>query len=191
MPTSATGTSATRRHRWAGRARGFTLIEILVVVGIIAVVSVGVLLSVNLVSGRDGELEHESDRLLALFKYARDEAALETREFGLRFDDDRYTFLVYDVHRQHWRAVTEDDALGERKLPGGLDLKLTLDGRPVVLKRPEDPKDLKPQVMIYSNGDLSAFAATLERDGGVRSVTITLDDKGEVIAQPLVEAKPR
>ncbi len=191
MPTSATGTSATRLRRRAGRARGFTLIEILVVVGIIAVVSVGVLLSVNLVSGRDGELEHESDRLLALFKYVRDEAALETREFGLRFDDDRYQFLVYDVHRQIWRPVTEDDALGERRLPAGLDVKLTLDGRPVVLKRPQDPKDLKPQVMIYSNGDLSAFAATLERDGGVRSITITQDDKGEVIAQPLVEAKPR
>jgi hypothetical protein len=46
-------------------------------------------------------------------------------------------------------------------------------------------------VMIFSNGDLTSFAATLERDGGVRSVTVTEDDKGVVIQQPMVEAKAR
>ena len=45
--------------------------------------------------------------------------------------------------------------------------------------------------MIFSNGDLTTFAATLERDGGVRSVTVDEDDKGEVIEQPMVEGKPK
>jgi hypothetical protein len=45
-------------------------------------------------------------------------------------------------------------------------------------------------VMIFSNGDLTAFAATFERDGGVRSVTLTQDDKGEVTEQPMMEQKP-
>jgi hypothetical protein len=44
--------------------------------------------------------------------------------------------------------------------------------------------------MIFSNGDLSTFAATLEREGGMRSVTLTEDDKGQVIMQPMVEQKP-
>jgi hypothetical protein len=59
----------------------------------------------------------------------------------------------------------------------------------VVLTRPADAKDKTPQVMIFSNGDLTSFAATLERDGGRRSVTVTEDDKGHVIAQPMVEVK--
>jgi len=30
---------------------------------------------------------------------------------------------------------------------------------------------------------------TVEREGGVRSVTIALDEKGQVIAKPMVETK--
>jgi general secretion pathway protein H len=191
MPTSATGTSATSHSRaGGGRARGFTLLEILVVVAIIAIISVGVLLSVNL-TGRDRELQKEGDRLQALLTYAREAAELQTREFGVLFDDDGYEFLTYDQHEGVWRSITEDDAFGPRKLPEGLDVKLTLDGRPVVLKRPADAKDKTPQVMIFSNGDLDTFAATLERDGGLRSITITEDDKGEVTEKEMVEVKPK
>ena len=190
MPTSATGTSAIRPAVGAGRARGFTLIEILVVVAIIAVVSVGVLLSVNL-AGRDRDLETESNRLYTLFNYAREQAELQTREYGVRFDDDGYEFLTYDNHQGLWRDVSEDDALVPRKLPDGLDVRLTVEARPVVLKRPPSDKEKTPQVMIFSNGDLTTFAATLERDGGVRSVTVTQDEKGRLVEQPLVEARAR
>ena len=177
-----------KRPPGAGAARGFTLIEILVVVVIIGVLAAGIVLSVSL-TGRDRELEKESDRLLALFTYAREQAELQTREYGVRFQDDGYEFLTYDARRDLWRSVFEDDALSARKLPDGLDLKLTVEGRPVVLTRPKDAKDKTPQVMIFSNGDLTTFGATLEREGGVRSVTLTEDDKGQVIEQPMVEHK--
>ena len=168
---------------------GFTLIEILVVVLIIGVISAGMLLSLSL-TGRDPELEKESDRLLALFTYAREQAELQTREYGVLFQDDGYEFLTYDMRRATWRGVFEDDALSARKLPDGLGVKLTVEARPVVLTRPADAKDKTPQVMIFSNGDLTSFAATLERNGGMRSVTLAQDDRGQVIEQAMVEAKP-
>jgi len=214
MPTSATGTSATsgvpRKFRvllrgkcpvehgkrnfmgcFSGvpRARGFTLVEILVVVTIIAVVTAGIVLSVS-VTGRDRDLERESDRLLALFNYVREQAELQTREFGIMFQDDGYEFLTYDTRRDSWRSVFEDDALRARRLPDGLGFHLSVDARPVVLNRPKDAKDKTPQVMIFSNGDLSTFTATLEREGGVRSVTLTQDSSGKVVEQPMVEQKP-
>ena len=198
MPTSATGTSATSAAagvslrtplRAAAAAAGFTLIEILVVVVIIGVVTAGMLLSVTL-TGRDPELEKESDRLFTLVNYAREQAELQTREFGVLFADDGYEFLTYDVRRGIWRDVFEDDALGARKLPDGLDFKLTIEARPVVLKRPKDATDKTPQLMIFSNGDLTAFVATLERDGGLRSISLTEDDKGQVVEQPMKEQRP-
>ena len=167
-------------------ARGFTLIEIMVVVLIIGVMSAGLLLSVSL-TGRDRELEKESDRLLALINYAREQAELQTREYGVIFQDDNYEFVAYDVHRQVWRTLFEDDALVLRRLPYGLNVKLKIETRPVVLKKPENAKDKTPQVMIFSSGDLTQFEVTLERDGGVRSVTIVQDDKGNVIEKPMVD----
>jgi type II secretion system protein H len=228
---------ATARRR--SRSSGFTLIEIMIVVVIIGVISAGVLLSVNL-TGRDNELEKESDRLLTLVNYAREQSEMQTREYGVVVHEDGYQFVAYDTRRRLWREIYEDEALRMRKLPDGLDFKLVVDARPVVLVptgevKPPDPKDKKakpktladvkslddasslkgattagkrlgedsgglgsaldeakkvtPQIMIYSNGDLSSFAITLEREGGVRSVTLALDDKGQVVAKPMVETK--
>src|SRR6202023_3090881 len=167
---------------------GFTLIEILIVVLIIGLISAGMLLSFTL-TGRDPELEKESDRLLALFTYVREQAELQTREYGVLFQDDGYEFLTYDMHRAAWRGVFEDDALSARKLPDGLGVKLTVEARPVVLTRPADAKDKTPQIMIFSNGHLTSFAATVERNGGTRSVTVTQDDQGQAIEHAIVEAK--
>ena len=178
-----------RRTPLRAGAAGFTLIEILVVVVIIGVVTAGMLLSITL-TGRDPELEKESDRLFTLVNYAREQAELQTREFGVLFADDGYEFLTYDVRRGIWRDVFEDDALGTRRLPDGLDFKLTIEARPVVLKRPKDATDKTPQLMIFSNGDLTAFVATLERDGGLRSISLTEDDKGQVVEQPMKEQRP-
>jgi len=180
-------------RRESARARadsaGFTLIEIMVVVVIIGVVAALMVLSFTL-TGRDRELEKESDRLFALFTYAREQAELQTREYGVLFQDDGYEFLTYDVRRAIWRSVPDDEALVARRLPDGLGVKLTVEARPVVLTRPKDARDKTPQVMIFSNGDLTSFAATLEREGGLRSVTVTQDDQGQVIEQPMVESKP-
>src|SRR5213080_3971949 len=52
-------------------------------------------------------------------------AALQTREYGVLFQDDGYEFLTYDVRRAIWRGVPDDEALVARRLPEGLGVKLT------------------------------------------------------------------
>src|ERR1041384_1743499 len=74
MPTSATGI-------WSSRLpvqRGFTLIEILVVMLIIGIMVAGTVLSVGLAHG-DRELEKERDRLLALTDFVREQGAMQNR----------------------------------------------------------------------------------------------------------------
>jgi general secretion pathway protein H len=158
----------------------------LVVVVIIAVLSAGLLLSISL-TGRDRDLEKESERFYTLLNYAREQAELQTREYGVILQDDSYEFVSYDVHRGVWRSIFEDDVLRLRKLPYGLDFKLVIDTRPVVLKKPADAKDKTPQLMIFSSGDLTQFQVTIEREGGERSVTIVQDDKGNIVEKPMVD----
>ena len=96
------------------------------VVVIIAVITAGALLSVS-VTGRDRDLERESQRLLALLQYTQEQAQLRTREFGLLCDTNRFQFVEYDPRKDLWVAVTQDDALRGRELPDGLNLSLTVE----------------------------------------------------------------
>jgi general secretion pathway protein H len=212
LPTSETGMPRNRRLQWSRsdtlteevyrtRQRGFTLIELMVVVLIIGLMAAGIVLSVG-VTGRDTALERESERAFQLIKYTREKAQLQTREYGLYCGDHDYQFVTFDPRKQIWRPVDEDDALRPRELPDGLKLSLIVEGRRVVLKTPdekkakekkskeEEEKELRafqPHVMIFSNGDLTSFSLTLERQDPVRSVTISSTDKGEIEAGKLIE----
>lgn len=99
---------------------------------IIGIVTAGVVLSINF-AGHDTELENESKRLLTLMKYAREQAELQTRDYGVIFGQHGYEFVVYSVRRGQWRLVSEDDALRQRTLPSGLDFKLIVDAQAIVL----------------------------------------------------------
>lgn len=73
MPTSAPGNNAARRRaRRRAVALGFTLLELLIVVAIVAV-SAG-LIALSLRDGHEARLEEEGERLSALLEMARAEA---------------------------------------------------------------------------------------------------------------------
>jgi general secretion pathway protein H len=163
-------------------ARGFTLIEIMMVVVIIGIVTAAVIINFTGKS-RDTELEKEATRLDALFGYVREQAELQTRDYGFRVNDQAYSFVVFDVIANQWRQAEEDDALREREFPEGLEPSVVVEGRSIVLdskKRDTGVKDFSPQVLIFSNGDLSSFELSLRREGSKDRARIYSDEQSEI-----------
>lgn len=160
-------------------ARGFTLIEILVVVVIIGLLAVGAVLAIG-TTKRDDALETEAQRLQSLIGYVREHAELTTREFGLGCEGDRYRFLAFDPRRGLWRVAEAEDILRERTLPVGLRIRLRIEGREVLLRPPKEKEPLQPQVMLFSNGDVTPFELTLGREGSPLQAVLASDDEGVV-----------
>jgi general secretion pathway protein H len=181
MPTLATGTSISNgAHASAARARGFTLIEIMVVVVIIGVVSAAFILQFS-GGRRDEQLEREAQKLDALFDYVREQAELQTRDYGFRINDTGYSFVVFDVLANEWRLVEEDEALRARQLPEGLQPTVVVEGRKIVLdEKKKDIEDFAPTIMVFANGDLSSFEMTLQREGGGESARIYSDEQTNI-----------
>jgi general secretion pathway protein H len=182
MRTSGTGTSTSSACR---APRGFTLIEILVVLLIIGIMIAGAVLATGVAHG-DRDLERERDRILALTGYLRDQATLQNREFGLRCYQGGYEFLAWDARSGLWKRETGDETMRPRQLPAGLGIELAIEGRRIVLPKADVKADeLAPQILLYSSGELSLFDLTLRRqpDGpGLRFAPAATSDQIEVNA---------
>jgi general secretion pathway protein H len=150
------------------RSRGFTLVEILVVVVIMAVVISLAVLSIG-VTGRDTQLDEESRRIEGLVDLLHERALLEGRDFGILVEPAGYEFLVYDTTRSLWRPFNDEHEFRHRELPKGVTFQLELDSQVVVLK-PIDRKGASdgappaPQVAIAASGEATPFRLTLKRE---------------------------
>lgn len=135
-----------------GRQRGFTLVELIVVLGIIAMI---MLLAVprlgNLAPG--AELRAAAEELRGDLRGVRNTALRESRE----------TVLVIDLETGTWR-----DATGAvcGALPKGMELALTV-------ARQEQEGDTVGGVRFYPDGTSTGAKVTLSRDG--RALVLSID----------------
>jgi general secretion pathway protein H len=148
------------------RSRGFTLVEILVVVVIMAIVVSLAILSIG-VTGRDTQLDEESRRIEGLVDILHERALLEGRDFGLRIEPAAYEFTVYDPYRDRWVTMNDEGEFRRRSLPKGVTFQLELDSVTVVLKPVDDNFSSgtppAPQVAIAASGEGTPFRLTLLR----------------------------
>lgn len=173
------------------RARGFSLMEIMVVVAIIGLVTAAVMIQYS-GSSRDTALDQEAERLDALFEYVREQAELQTRDYGFRMRGSHYSFVVFDIVANQWRAAGEDDALRERSFGDGIIASLVVEGRAVVLdERKKELDEFAPQVLIFANGDVSSFEVTLQREGSVQRARIYTDEQTNIRLVMPGETEPR
>lgn len=133
-------------------ARGFTLLEVMVVLVLIGIITSFALLSAG--RGPQERLAEEAQRLAALLQLQQQEAILASELRGIRFSRTGYALLRRD-EKNNWQAPPAADSLIQRQLPDDMTLGLWVEGQPVSLKNP--PK--WPQVVLLASGEATEFVA--------------------------------
>jgi general secretion pathway protein H len=165
------------------RSKGFTLVEILVVIVIMVVVVSLTVLSVS-ATGRDAGLDDESRRIEGLVGLLHERALLEGRDFGLRIEPTAYEFVYYDVSRDRWLMLDQEQEFRHRELPKGITFQLQLDSQTVVIKAIDkslssgDPPN--PQIAIAASGEGTPFRLTLQRDATQAKASVDGDALGKI-----------
>jgi general secretion pathway protein H len=150
--------------------RGFTLMEMLVVMVIIGVIVATATLSVGIL-GRDREAEEQARRLWAVLVQGREEAELQGLDAGVFIHAQGYEFLQFDPRQNRWVPIEDDRLFAPRSLPEGLGFRLWLESKAIVMKPdavdrsdPSEDKKWPPQVLVLSSGDILPFELQIERE---------------------------
>ena len=148
------------------RISGFTLVEILVVIVILAVVAGAVTFAIGGVGG-ERQLAHQAEQTQALVGYACEQAELTGHSIGVGLSTQGYRFSQLD--HENW-VPFELGELRTRKWLATMRSALSRDGRPLDVdsQYPE-----KPQVVCFSSGEMTPFR--LELGLSDLSVTYRLD----------------
>ena len=163
--------------------RGFSLLELILVLVII-----GIMLAVVTISVADRRLDNlklEAQRLAALIELAQDQAIISNREFGLHIDDNSYEFLEYV--EEEWRPVRQEGGSRFilRSLKDGVFARVQVAGlynddadTEYLVNKEEDPFEEEdpfanesddeplptPQVLMLSSGEVTPFMIRLGWD---------------------------
>lgn len=157
--------------------RGFTLIEVMVVIVVIGLMAS--LVQFNFAGNKTADLlKYESAKFAAIFEVAAEYGMLNNIELGLIVKENSYQFLGYDgtkwspVPNQNWDADVQlpeevisilelDDLPIEEPLLFDTDTFIEKDENDFTLRAKEEEEEkIIPQVYILSGGDFTPFSIT-------------------------------
>ncbi len=156
-------------------SKGFSLLELIIVLVIIGVMAAAVTMSVS--NSRVDTLKLEAHRLAARISLAQDEAVITNQQLGLEVNHAQYRFLV--LEEDNWTLINpaEERQLVTQELPEGMTLQIqeegifahfqdeknnnklfkSIDETERASDDDENEKILRPQVYLLSSGEINPF----------------------------------
>lgn len=144
----------------ARRSRGFTLVEVLVVLVVIGIMA-GVVVARFPSFTFDEEFLRESERIRVVMEMLRDEAVITSTEYAFVAEDDTYAFHLYNEFEQSWVEATLAP-FAPRTLPDGIQLYLRVEEQGFSLA--QDDEESEPPVLVLSSGEITPFELRVVRE---------------------------
>jgi len=183
---------------------GFTLLELLIVMGVIGVLASLVTLTIRGADFND-ELEREARKIAAQVSLLQDEAIVQSRELGIRVWENAYRFWLWSPE-SGWLPLEGDDDFQPHTLPADGQLSLSLTGQPVTLESlpvkgfpniepsnrqtndgvgattppPPDFKNNLPHILLFSSGESVPFEINLSHPESTLKWTVSGDAIGQL-----------
>ncbi|MCK4676197.1 MAG: type II secretion system minor pseudopilin GspH [Gammaproteobacteria bacterium] len=159
-------------HLQDRQQHGFTLIELMVVVVIVAILFTYTTLAIRSDSAED-LIKKEAFRLERLIQLALEETILRGEEYAIEIHLDGYRFLRFT--ETQWLPLGDDRIFRERKLPLDMELEMSLEDTEIVIdpssdliaeqelelddESEEDSQEegskAEPQIYLLSSGEIT------------------------------------
>jgi general secretion pathway protein H len=152
--------------------RGFTLIEVMVVVIIIGVLINFVTISFSRNSPQD-QLKTEAQRLSSLIGLASEEALLRSVLIGVDIGEEEYGFMR--LEEGNWVPM-DDNLFRTRELPEGMLFSIAS-----TQQIGEDEEENLPEIILLNSGEMTPFELKLSSDRIDSYYRLTGNEMGERI----------
>lgn len=185
------------------RAAGFSLLELMVVLLILAAISSAVAISAGSTSSPEKRIESVGKALFAQMQFALDEALIQQQLIGLRIDVEGEIATAYSWHAYQnrkndnsWKTL-DSNALSTVNLADELFIDATIDDvllealTELSLNDESEEIPTPPSIIFYPNGDISEFSLTfafVDKNESDASFRIFIDERGQ-LSNSIIESQ--
>ncbi len=190
-------------HHATARWQGFTLLEVMVVMLLVAVMAAIAVPNLFAGKSRGKDLEREASVLLVRLQTAQDDAMLYGEEYGLVFSADGYRFVRWNEKNYRFEALSPEKSWGLRRFENAVTVSALADVTDPILVLPEKPEnetgalekdtseagsdqpdkkgdepDWQPSVYVLSSGEVTPFRAVFGTEGSDEKLELQIDPLG-------------
>ncbi|MFM8355703.1 MAG: type II secretion system minor pseudopilin GspH [Gammaproteobacteria bacterium] len=159
-------------------ARGFTLLELLVVVALVGILTGTVVLGLGRADA-EYRLAGHADQLAYRVELARQFALQRNREWGLYVESERIRFVEYDPEAGRWVTQTREPFKTLTTFDG---VKFRAETE-TLARLPTGRRNALPDVLLFSSGETTPFTVYLEPRAAGRAWSVQSDGLSRVRAE--------